>query len=256
MVLRSLSQDKPLNGAQPQPASKVFLETQKHIKAPYAIILQAEHSQLAGDLSAALSDNIFGELDPQVIQGTAEHDVGWDVSDKAQLEALGQQNPHPFPEIAVSENLDAWRKSIAHAASIAPLVEVIVSRHLTTLGMGDPQRQEFVQAETERRGNIERILPYEPADLDRWTGAIGFCDLLSLYLCSGSQQPVEFPFAHPADPASSDAPKTTLSWQDGSPRFSSPVLKPGSRFSLVVREYSGIGTDLEPLKLEWIFPQG
>lgn len=257
MILRPLSQvsasTSDRSGA--RPASAIFIETQKHVKAPCAIIFQAEHSNLAGQLAEALSEDIFGELSPEVIQATGQHDFGWEASDKGQIEALGHASPRPFPSLSPEETIPSWRASVAHGRSMTPLVDVLVSRHFTLLGSGDPGREEFVRSETERRKNVERLLPYAPADVDRWTGAVGFCDLLSLYLCSGSHEPAEFPFAHPADPAAAKAPKVTLFWNNDSPRFSSPVLKPGSRGSGTAREYSGSGTDLRPLILDWSFDQ-
>jgi hypothetical protein len=258
MILRSLSQpkEKAVDGSDAPKASEVFIETQKQVQVPYAIIFQAEHSQLAGQLAAALSEDVFGRLSSEVMQATGQHDFGWEASDQGQIEALSQRSPRPFPDLSAEETLPSWRSSVAHAGSVGPLVDVLVSRHFSLLGSGDPGREEFVRCETERREAIERILPYAPADLDRWTGAVGFCDLLSLYLCSGSQQPVAFPFAHPASPAATQAPKTTLSWHNGSPRFSSAVLRPGSQVSLTVRQYSGSGTDLRPLTLQWSFDHG
>jgi hypothetical protein len=258
MILRSLSQQQERTAERPEApkASEVFIETQKHVTAPYAIIFQAEHSQLAGQLAAALSENTFGEISPEVIQAAGQHDFGWQASDEGQIQSLGQKSPRPFPDLSVEETLPSWRNSVAYAASITPLIDVLVSRHFSLLGGGDPGRQGFVRDETERRQDIERALPCSRFDLDRWTAAVGFCDLLSLYLCSGSRQTVELPFAHPASPIAAQASKTTLSWVDGSPCFSSPILKPGTQVLLTVREYSGRGTDLRPLTLQWSFDRG
>jgi hypothetical protein len=255
MILRSLSnpEERTSDRSNAQSASAVFIETQKHVEAPYAIIFQAGHAKLAGDLAEALSEDAFGGLPPEVIQAVSQHDIGWDPSDKSQIESLGQTSPRPFPSLSAQETLPSWHRSVANAQSVAPLVYVLVSRHFSLLGRDDPDRADFVRAETERRAGIERALPYAPADLDRWTGALGFCDLLSLYLCSGSHQPVEFPMAHPADPAAAHAPKITLSFDDRSPHFSSQVFKSGTHVSLMARSYSGRGTDLSPLALDWRF---
>src|SRR5207244_1900951 len=69
-------------------------------------------------------------------------------------------------------------------------------------------------------------------DLDRWTGAIGFCDVVSLYLCSGTRETVELPLGHPGLPESRHARKVLLEWRDGSPRFSSPVIQTGHAVSI------------------------
>ncbi len=47
-------------------------------------------------------------------------------------------------------------------------------------------------------------------DLDRWTAALGFCDLVSLYLLSGLSREVEFPLAHPASPEAQTAPRVKM----------------------------------------------
>jgi hypothetical protein len=230
------------------------MASQQHVTPPYAIIFQSEHSKLAGDLAKALREEVFGNLPEEVIKAIGEHDFGWIDNDTGQIRALSQTSPRPFLSLTTEETLPSWHSSIARAASVTPLMEVMVSRHFSLLGTVDPTRAGFVHEENERRSAIERILPFEPADLDRWTGAMGFCDLVSLYLCSGRRKPVELPFTHPSSPAAANAPKTTLSWTDnGQPRFSTPVVKPGTHVAMTVRQYSGSGTDLSPLALEWTF---
>lgn len=235
----------------PQKARTLFMNSQKNVEAPFAIILQPEHAKLAGDLAAALLDDVFGPLPPEAIRATAEHDLGWQESDTAQLNAIGSRPPLPFPDVSANESIGAGVKSIAKASAVSPLVEVLVSRHFTTLGVGDPARAEFVNSETARRADWELGLQIPPSDLARWTAALGFCDLLSLYLCCGSREPVEFPLAHPADPAAEYAKKVTLAWKDDCPRFSCPVVKSGAHFVLPSRIYAGPGVPLESLMLEW-----
>lgn len=242
--------------AQARPSADVFIETEKHVEAPFAIIFQAEHSMLAGQLAVALAADAFGELPLEVMEATAQHDFGWNVSDETQMEELDRRSPRPFPDLSAAETLPSWNQSIAHARHMGPLFYVMVSRHFTLLGAGDASRAEFVAAENARRAEVERELPYSAADLDRWTGAVGFCDLLSLYLCCGSHETVEFPMTHPASPDSARARTTILSWQEGLPVFSPPMLKPQTRVTLSARSYSGDATDLMPVDFEWVFPKG
>ncbi len=115
----------------------------------------------------------------------------------------------------------------------------MVSRHFTLLGAADLGRAEFVEGENRCRVEVERSLACSTEDLNRWTAAIGFCDLLSLYLCSGSRTPVEFPLAHPADPAAPEAQKVTLIWKSNSPQFSVPILESEATPSLNVLNYTG-----------------
>jgi hypothetical protein len=258
MILRPLSNVHSVRSQEDEirPASAAFLEREKHVTAPYAVVFQREHSQLAGDLAGALREEIFGELPPEVIQAASQHDFGWDPSDSSQLESLPQTKLRPFPDLSVEETLPSWRNSLAHAATVSPLVEVLVSRHFCLLGSGDPGRQKFVKAETDRRSGIEAALPFAPTELDRWSDAVGFSDLLSLYLCSGCQDPVQFPLAHPASQKASRAPRVTLLWRSGSPAFSRPVLKAGTQVSMTVRTYSGTGTDLPRQSFSWTFVDG
>lgn len=225
------------------------------MKPPCAIIFQLEHSKLGGRIAEALRDELLGELPPEVIQAIAQHDFGWMESDEEQVRSLGKANPRPFSSLSAEETLPSWNRSVAHAKELDLLTYVLVSRHFTTLGAGESEKADFVRVENARRDEIERSLP-SAVDLDGWTGAIGFCDLVSLYLCCGSQHPVEFPLAHPADARSSSAPKVNLTWTDGIPHFAPSVLGPGTHLSLEAAAYSGYGNGLTPLRLEWHFPAG
>lgn len=258
MILRPLA-DPPrpnLHQTKVRSAWEVFIELEKRAEPPCAIVFQADHSKLAGDLAAALLGASFGELSAEVIQATAQHDFGWNASDEAQMRSLSEAKPRPFPCLTAKETLPSWHAGIAHARTVSPLVEVLVSRHYCVLGAGDPGRAEFVQSENARRARMEKDLPYRREDLDRWTAALGFCDLLSLYLCCGAQAQVEFPLAHPAAPDAKRAPKTVLRFHDGRPRFSPPVFKPATRVSLTSTRYDGTSKDLAPLFLNWSLDSG
>lgn len=253
MILRALSTAHSPAARDVEPAAHVFIELEKQTGPPCAIIFQAEHSNLAGELAKGLDYDAFGEFPVEVIQAAAEHDFGWAESDEQQMQSLGKKPPRPFPRLSVEETLPSWRESLDHARSISPLVYVLVSRHFTNLGAQDPGREEFVYKETARRTAVESEQGFPNEDLRRWAGAVGFCDLLSLYLCSGSRHAVEFPLAHPADAAAEYARKVTLRWVDGSPQFSSPVIRQGTHVSLDVRRYDGVGREVTPLQLDWTF---
>jgi hypothetical protein len=237
-----------------RPAFPLFFESQKSIRPPCTIVLQLEHSTLAGALARELLEDAFGPLNDEVYLAVRDHDFGWQASDLHQMDLLGEINPRPFPSLSVEETSPLWHASIAHAASISALVEVLVSHHFTTLGHNDPARADFVSTEERRRKPIERSLSVPAADLERWIAALGFCDLVSLYLCSGSREPAEFPLAHPADPRAATAPKTTLRWINGFPCFSRPILKPDACVKLAARVYEGRGERTDPLCFEWRFP--
>lgn len=234
-----------------KPAWQVFVDSQKNTQPPCFIVYQFGHARLAGDLARALTSEAFGEIPKEVIEATAEHDFGWQDVDAIQMR---EPQPRPFLRLGVEETQPAWDACIRHAHGWSPLVDVLVSRHFTLLAAANPQgREQFIRIETARRQTIERELPYSPEELLRWTGVIGFCDLLSLYLCCGASDPAQFPLAHPADPHSRDARRVVLSWERGALRFSSPVLKPDTRVTLSAQNYPGEGSDTMPLVLSWQF---
>jgi hypothetical protein len=102
-----------------------------------------------------------------------------------------------------------------------------------------------------RRKKIERALPHSPRDLDRWVAAFGFCDLLSLYLCSGSRSAVTLPLAHPEDAA--NARSVTLTWANAHPCLSEPVFYPNVCFFANVTRYTGNASLIKSLPVQWTF---
>jgi Protein of unknown function (DUF3891) len=235
------------------PAARAFLETQRHASPPFAVIFQSAHAQLAGDLAASLYADLFGELPEDVIRAIYQHDAGWITNDERQMQRLFAQDPQPFPDLPARESLFAWRDSIRHAESISPVAMVLVSRHFSLLATGDPLHREFKAQEEQRRAFMEQRLGVSSEKLNRWVGALGFCDLLSLYLCSGSKVPVAFPVCHPADSVADSAAEIRLSWKNGRLSCSPSVVKPNTQLSLNAVLYRGRTRETEPLHLQWEF---
>jgi hypothetical protein len=231
------------------------MEVEGGVKLPYAIILQVVHSQLAGDLMRALRQDVFGEINNDVIEAARQHDFGWAESDAVQLAHLGERKPQPFSSVPDEVEISSWQNSLRRTQDVAPLINILISRHFCFLSTDGLLHQEFLQQETRRRERIENSLTFSAEDLNRWTAAVGFCDLVSLYLGCGSTEEVEFPLSHPADPAAAQASKVVLAWKDGSPRFSPAVLEPNT-FRIETREYSGSGTELQERHVEWTFSEG
>ena len=91
MILRSIS--APSNAAEAseaKPASEVFIRTQKNVRPPYAIIFQAAHSKLAGDIASLLAPDLFGELPADVIRGIREHDCARGTNQSSMAGATGR----------------------------------------------------------------------------------------------------------------------------------------------------------------------
>jgi hypothetical protein len=219
-----------------KPVWQAFLDTQKRVDPSYGIVLQSDHARLAGDLAAILSPDLFGPLPPEVIDAVSRHDFGWKESDEAQLRAIERVPLRPFPILSPDETLPSWHESIRLAEKISPLAGVIVSRHLCALATQYLAYRPFLEREAERLERIESGLGLCHEDLDRWTGAIGFCDALSLYLCCGATEPVEVPLAHSSLPESKSARRVVVERIDERLRMSAAVVKLGETVSVMVRD--------------------
>jgi len=237
MILRSVRTADPANLGDPEPAFDLFLKTQRDNSQPCRPILQSTHSHLAGELAARLTSEPFGLLADEAIQAVRQHDYGWISSDLKQLSNKPTQTLRPFPELDASEKISNWKDCIRLAESASPLMGVLVSRHFCMIAADAEYSIDarFLEEETTRRKDIERRLPQSSEDLDRWTAALGFCDLISLYLCSGTREPAEFALCHPADRvARKQARKTVLTWNGDCLHFESPVIAAGTRVSQYV----------------------
>ncbi len=91
---------------------------------------------------------------------------------------------------------------------------------------------------------------------ERWTGAIGFCDLLSLYLCSGAADPVELPLGHPFDVlVSGQARRIRVQWRGDLCCIEPRIFPAGMRISqyVMVSPAPDGGGQHESTTLEWEF---
>jgi hypothetical protein len=145
---------------------------------------------------------------PELARAIGVHDSGWgifapeaSVSDAPLLTDEGK--PLAFSEFAPEQFLRAWTGSIEHAEAICAAGGVIVSRHFCELGrmrlagngLTVEERQLIADFEVREEARQKRLLPQcsESAEqLDALLEVLKFCDLLSLYLCSGAQHEAEF----------------------------------------------------------------
>lgn len=234
-------------------ASEVFIESQKDVQPPFGIVLQIAHSELAGELARKLSPAAFGDLPPEVVEAAWKHDFGWDESDARQTSAMPATPPKPFPAVPDDE-LPSWRRSLQLAETYAPLTRVLIGRHFEALSNRPaPRHGEFLATDIRRIREVERTLGLNEVDLKRWAGAVGFCDLLSLYLASGVRESVRFPLTHPAYPDAQEARQVTLSWKGDQPTFSDTVLQPGTHISIEALRFDAQSGEVHPLPLRWSF---
>lgn len=198
MVLRSLL--PPPAGESAVSAWSAVETVQKNPGADCWLIAQPDHAALAGDLAAHLAPGLFPGLDSPVLRAIGLHDEGWGPLDVAALDS--SRRPASFIDESPPTFVEAWTASIERCQEIAPIGGVIVSQHFCRLAdfrLGcrkdapDDTRLllGFLTAEDQRR---RALLPacagYDPAFL---TDVLQFCDVLSLYLCCGSEENVAFP---------------------------------------------------------------
>jgi len=198
----------------PVPAWQAVERKQKQSSHGWLLIAQVDHSQLAGDLAARLKSPVIPPLAPDVIQAIAVHDAGWAPFDNAGMTA--KRDIHPklnddgrplsFLDVRPPDFVVAWNGSIAEAEKVSPAGGFIVSRHFSRLAEGrlnsriddeeDTSRlREFLHTERARQSRLSSITSATPTELEDLTDILQFCDLLSLYLCCGAADPVEFPQA-------------------------------------------------------------
>ena len=257
MILRPTSAPRKTGcAAAPEPAFDVFLRSQNDVLDPLPV-LQSAHCHLAGELAAKLLPEVFGSLPEPVIEAIRQHDYGWIRSDMLQLEN-GLQPLRSFLTIAPAESTAIWGDNTRLAESVSPLAGALVSRHFCTIArnLSDPTHAAFRERETARRLKLEKSLPGGAAELERWTGAIGFCDLLSLYLCSGAADPAELPVWHPFDGiARSQARRVTVQCLDNQCRIEPNIFPAGTHVSQYVMASPArdSGSGHEATMLEWKF---
>jgi Protein of unknown function (DUF3891) len=214
--------------------------TQREARRPCLLVPQPAHAVLAGELAAGLLDTSFGELPPEIIRAIQMHDTGWAASDAQQIQRLrsggpqaGEAEPVSFVAISPGEATEAWTASIESVEGWSKIGAIIVSRHFSLLGQQDqPHHQRFLRAEKLRQQRLESSSTATPEDLERWTAALGFCDLVSLYLVSGLSSEVEFPLAHPTSPQAQTARQVSMQMDGRRLRFTPETLRAGCSLSI------------------------
>jgi hypothetical protein len=204
MILRPLD-SVPAASTEFLPAWSVVERTQRQIFEGCWMITQPSHAALAGEFAAKLTGVDLPTLDAQIIRAIALHDAGWGMPDAQaimQSRSVRQGCPKSFIACGADEFLDAWEKSIDVAESVSPVGGYIVSRHFVRIAeqaaskVSEVERHveaRFVQSESARQATLAAKQKYTSKELEALTDVLQFCDLLSLYVCCGAQQSVEFP---------------------------------------------------------------
>lgn len=204
MILRPL--DPPsATTADFLPAWSVVEQIQRQNYESCWMITQPSHAALAGDFAAKLTDLNVAEQEGPLIRAIELHDAGWGPLDAQAImlsRSVSQSTPKSFVAYEVDEFVNAWGKSIDVAESVGATGGYIVSRHFFRLAehamsrVHDKNRQtleRFLKNEEARQQQLAAKQNFSTKELENLTGVLQFCDLLSLYVCSGARQNVEFP---------------------------------------------------------------
>jgi hypothetical protein len=190
---------------------------------------------LAGELAAGLT--CFGELPPEIQKAIQMHDTGWASSDAQQIQRLRSGGPHAGTVVPVSfiavpprEAEEAWTASIVTVEAFSRAGAMIISRHFSLLAQHDQAHQRFLQAEKSHQRRLEGTA--NDVDMERWTAALGFCDLVSLCLVSGLSGEVELPLAHPSSPQAKTVPRVRMHNDGRNLRFAPQVVRTGCALSI------------------------
>lgn len=199
-------------------AWEAIARAEKTISVKYHLVRQRDHARLSGQIAAQLSIAGAPAMDDDIVRGISLHDEGWADFDcgRERLQATPASysetnvalnkmgKPLSFLEIKAGDFLRAWRDSVEAAEAIAPIAGLIVSGHFRRLGQfgvsagtysgDDSQRvREFLSQEEKRDRKLLCLQSRGEREVEYWTDVLQFCDLLSLYLCCGSEESVEFP---------------------------------------------------------------
>ena len=235
MILRPLD-SAPAAGAEFLPAWSVVERTQRQAFAGCWMITQPSHAALAGEFAAKLTGVNLPAIDAQIIRAIALHDAGWGLPDAQaimQSRSVGQGAPKSFIACGVGEFVNAWEKSIDVAESASPAGGYIVSRHFTRIAeqsasrISESEREveaRFIQNESARQAKLAAKQKHTAKELEALTDVLQFCDLLSLYVCCGAQQNVEFPEYFGI--------KARLSVQPDSYTLDPILIEPGTEFAV------------------------
>jgi Protein of unknown function (DUF3891) len=234
----------------------------------YRLVRQPDHARLSGELARHLSFAGMPPISDEILRGISLHDEGWLQFDcgETRLAATPAQyspdgvaisadgKPLSFEEIKPGDFLNAWRGSISAAEAMAPIAGLIVSGHFYRLGRfgvasvrysqtDTAMVREFLKQEEARHERLSKLEQYSAGEIDFWTNLLQFCDLLSLYLCCGSQAHVEFPQRLTRS-------KETIEFriQDGIYVSTPSLFTHEMKFSLPARDFPGDGA----AQLQWV----
>jgi hypothetical protein len=217
MILRPETKPAHTNNAFVS-AWEAVARAEKTRSAKYHLVRQPDHARVSGEIVQHLAIAGAPPVDDDIVRGISLHDEGWAAFDEgrerlhatpanyssANIALDREGRPLAFLDIKAGDFLRAWGGSIDSAEAVAPIAALIVSGHFCRLGKfgismaayskDDAQSvREFLASEEQRQCRLLNLQRRAESEVQYWTDVLQFCDLLSLYLCCGSEESVEFP---------------------------------------------------------------
>jgi uncharacterized protein DUF3891 len=242
MILRPL---EPASAASQDllPAWQVVERIQKQTCESCWMITQPSHAALSGELAANFSMPALPSVDQQLARAIALHDAGWGMADAQAIQQSRTKrpsSPESFIEMPVPRFVAAWQKSIETAQSVSPAGGYIVSRHFYRLAghrigsvqdtKADRQKLEtFMASESQRQKTLALAASMSHEQLELLTDLLQFCDLLSLYICSGARDNVIFPEWFGV--------QVRITNKEDSLKLEPAIIKPDTTFAIAALRY-------------------
>ena len=237
MVLRPL--DLAEMSTTRAPAWEAVARTQKQPAHAWWLIAQPDHADLAGDLAERIRWQHFPALDAEVLEAIRLHDEGWTEFDLAP--STRGARPLSFLDMGPGDFLKAWEGSIMRAEESSAVGGLLVGTHFRRLGEfrlqsaldSAPDRmlvEKFLLEESKRESRLMAAQPRGPEEIRGLVDALQFCDLLSLYLCCGSREEVEFPQMF-------DGQMIRARYDDGLYRTIPSIFLNGASLGVTARKY-------------------
>ncbi len=187
------------------PAWEAILRAQKSPSDEWLLVTQADHAALAGEMARSMSGPDFPALEPEVIRAIAVHDDGWKQVDTDGVPKTNARNrPLSFLDEAPADIFRAWQGSIASGTGVAPIAGILVSEHFCRIARessraaGTPPETAqalttFIERELAQQEDLREQQSRNAEQIESLVDVLQFFDLLSLYLCCGSQENIGFP---------------------------------------------------------------
>lgn len=202
------------------------------------MITQPSHAALAGEIAAKLNVDQAPRLEAELVRAIALHDAGWGMPDAQAVmssRSVQKSPPRSFLQVNVPGFLAAWTQSIEVALSTSPAGGYMVSRHFWRLAehrltasedaaSDRVKLQQFLKRESERQAKLASKQQRTPDELEALADVLQLCDLLSLYLCCGARENVEFPEYFGV--------KARVPRDENGYRFDPPLVERGTEFSV------------------------